>query len=87
MLACTRDRQILVFKRDGGARPYAFSLNKRVKEAHTRILWALSWSHDDKLFATASRENKKAVKVWKGITESAEEIGTLDSELPNGATP
>lgn len=38
-----------------------------MKEAHTRIIWGISWSHDDKLFASASREKNKSVKIWAGI--------------------
>jgi elongator complex protein 2 len=60
-----------------------FKLIKKMKDAHTRIIWGVSWSHDDKLFVTASREKQKSVKVWKGITnESAETIGELHSTLP-----
>jgi len=56
-----------------------------MNEAHTRIIWALSWSHDDALFATASREKGKSIKVWKGFPEEA--IGAPHSELPSGKVP
>lgn len=85
LLGCTRDRQILMFKRGDN---YQFTLHFKLKEAHTRIIWALSWSHDDALFATASRENKKSVKVWKGL-ENGElpKACTMHSELPHGQLP
>lgn len=56
-----------------------------MKDAHTRIIWGITWSHDDAFFATASREKLKSVKVWKGTMD---DIGTLSSELPeqNSAT-
>lgn len=38
------------------------------------------------LFATASRENKKAIKIWKGTSDPTK-IGEPDSELPSGSTP
>ena len=84
LLACTRDRQILLFRR-ASLEGFAFTLEKRVAEAHSRIIWALSWSHDDTLFATASRENKKSVKIWNGLKADEETIGTLHSELPKGS--
>ena len=83
LLACTRDRQVLLFKREKDS--LKFDLLKRMKEAHTRIIWALSWSHDDSLFATASREKGKSIKVWNGLPE--ESIGSLHSELPTGSVP
>ena len=86
LLACTRDRQVLLFKR-ADATSFAFSLHKRLKEAHTRIIWALSWSHDDAYFATASRENKKSVKIWNGISGDENSISELSSEIPAGKVP
>ena len=50
-----------------------------MKDAHTRIIWGISWSHDDAFYATASREKLKSVKVWKG---KGDYIGTLSSEIP-----
>ena len=61
-----------------------FSLIKKMKDAHSRIIWGISWSHDDKLFATCSREKQKAVKIWHG-SDSDGEIGSLHSELPANA--
>ena len=54
---------------------------KKLKDAHSRIIWGISWSHDDALFATASREKHKSVKVWQG-TGTLDQIGELYNELP-----
>jgi len=32
---------------------------------HTRIIWSCEWSHDNKYFATASRDGKVAIWTWK----------------------
>ena len=85
LLAVTKDRQVLLFKRDS-PQDCTFSLAERVKEAHTRVIWALSWSHDDLLFATSSRENKRSVKIWNGPSPS-EALCSLHSELPSGSVP
>ena len=68
-----------MFQREAGT--LNFSLVKKMKDAHSRIIWGISWSHDDKLFATCSREKQKAVKIWYG-SDSDGEIGNLHSELP-----
>lgn len=60
-----------------------FTLIKKLKDAHSRIIWGVSWSHDDTLFASASREKQKSIKVWSGLgTSSDSDIGSLHSELP-----
>mmetsp|Transcript_39617 Transcript_39617/g.60622 ORF Transcript_39617/g.60622 Transcript_39617/m.60622 type:complete len:149 (-) Transcript_39617:274-720(-) len=84
LLAVTRDRQVLLFKRRGDS--YEFDLLKKVKDAHSRVVWSLSWAHDDALFATSSRENKRSVKVWHGLNSSAE-AGSPHSELPVEQVP
>lgn len=43
--------------------PPSFTLRQRVKVAHSRVLWGITWSHDDALLATASRDN--TVKLWQ----------------------
>ena len=53
-----------------------FDLLKRIKEAHSRIIWALSWSFDNLLLATASRENKNSIRVWNGISDELSKIST-----------
>ena len=50
----------------------------------------MNWSHDDALIATASRENKKSVKIWKQSTEEIKESDQAVkfeqvSMLPSGA--
>lgn len=74
-----------MFKRESPD-TYEFTLGKRLKEAHTRIIWALNWSHDDVFFATASRENKKSVKIWNGLADE-DKLGSLHSMLPAGKVP
>jgi elongator complex protein 2 len=50
------------------------------EKAHTRIIWGISWAHDDSMFATASREKGKAVKFWNGTNSN--EMGKLCGDLP-----
>ncbi|KAJ1960252.1 Elongator subunit elp2 [Dispira parvispora] len=45
-------------------------------KAHTRIIWDASWSHDDTVFATGSRD--KCVKLW---TMAPEAEGTTPPQL------
>ena len=48
---------------------FNFKLIKKEKDAHARIIWGVSWSHDDYLFATGSREKPMGVKVWSGVLD------------------
>lgn len=83
LLSCSRDRQWVLYKREQDS--FNFTLLKKEKDAHSRIIWGISWSHDSKLFATCSREKQHAVKIWHGNSAEASEegkIGTLHSELP-----
>ncbi|GLI63733.1 hypothetical protein VaNZ11_006797 [Volvox africanus] len=43
--------------------PSSFDLLCRVKNAHGRLIWSVSWSLDEQLIATASRDD--TVKVWR----------------------
>ena len=60
---------------------------KKEKDAHARIIWGVSWSHDDQMFATGSREKPFGVKVWNGVKENEEETGKLHSMLPKQSVP
>ena len=66
LLSCSRDRSWALFKRSQ-PEELQFTLLKKMKDAHLRIIWGVNWSHEDALFATASREKQKSVKLWHGI--------------------
>ena len=66
LLSCSRDRSWAIFKRETTDN-FDFTLVKRMKDVHSRIIWGISWSHDDALFASASREKQKSIKVWNGL--------------------
>jgi elongator complex protein 2 len=83
LLSCSRDRYWSLFKRTSD---FNFELLKKQKEAHSRIIWSISWSPDSLFFATASRENKESVKVWHGTTDSTK-TGELHSKLPDKEVP
>ncbi|KAF6265071.1 WD40-repeat-containing domain protein [Scenedesmus sp. NREL 46B-D3] len=55
LLSGSRDRSFSVA--EGG-----FELLLRLKSAHSRIIWGVSWSYDSRLFATGSRD--QTVKLW-----------------------
>jgi elongator complex protein 2 len=40
----------------------SFDLLARLKAAHSRIIWGVSWSHDERVFASCSRDH--TVKLW-----------------------
>ncbi|CAI2166210.1 4499_t:CDS:10 [Funneliformis geosporum] len=70
LLTVSRDRIWSLFERcDEGTTPYKFVTKNR---AHARIIWDCSWSHDDTLFATGSRD--KTVKIWKQIKEQEQTL-------------
>lgn len=58
LLSGSRDRQWCLFRRvaldqSGVPRYQLFHVQAK---AHDRIIWSVSWSHDDRYFATASRD-------------------------------
>ncbi|CAJ0838955.1 13103_t:CDS:10 [Entrophospora sp. SA101] len=71
LLTVSRDRSWTLFKRCNENLPYKYLTKNK---AHGRIIWDCSWSHDDKLFATASRD--KTVKFW--IEDLAKDEGAND---------
>jgi hypothetical protein len=71
---------------------FKFEIVTKLKDAHSRIIWGISWSHDDAFYASASREKQKSVKVWAGVTDASEgyeagKTSDLYSELPAGKAP
>lgn len=48
-----------------------FRLIKRVRGAHSRIIWGVTWSWDEQLVATGSRD--QSVKLWRVLEGTPEE--------------
>jgi elongator complex protein 2 len=64
LASASRDRSVGVFARRAAGAPAGappFALVGKLK-AHARIVWALAWSPDSRLLATASRDG--SLKVW-----------------------
>ncbi|ORZ27542.1 WD40-repeat-containing domain protein [Lobosporangium transversale] len=60
LLSISRDRLWSLFERvEDSDDPYKLVASNK---AHARILWDCSWSYDDSLFATGSRD--KTIKIW-----------------------
>lgn len=81
LLSVSRDRRWSVFENcaepsDTGANDVScnFQLNATTDKkngVHSRIIWTCDWSHDNRYFATGSRDSK--IVAW---TESATSTGT-----------
>ena len=61
LLTVSRDRLWSLSKRMEGDENTPYHPVAKNK-AHARIIWDCSWSHDDTMFATGSRD--KTVKIW-----------------------
>lgn len=61
LLSVSRDRSFSLFERSSSA-THDFTLVARNTKAHTRIIWACSFTPDDLYFVTTSRD--KSAKVW-----------------------
>eukprot|EP01135_Chromosphaera_perkinsii_P005194 Nk52_evm12s322 gene=Nk52_evmTU12s322 len=85
LVAVSRDRHWSVFRRDMDESlkgKVTYRLHSKCK-AHERILWSVSWSHDDTFFVTCSRDKK--IKVWAQKGEGDSNVDNpwmLLSELP-----
>lgn len=84
LLSVSRDRQWTLFKRQS---PYSFKFDllRKEKDAHTRIIWGCSWSHEDAFFLTISREKHDSIKLWTGVTHS--QVGDFVAKVPDSQAP
>ena len=73
LLSVSRDRQFSVFKRNDDAKE-PFKLAQIQNQAHKRVLWCCSWSHNSKLFATGSKEKTNSLKFWDYSSEETKWI-------------
>lgn len=96
LAACSRDRSFTVFERvsqpavdasqPSQQLPDSFRLVAKVKAAHARVLWGISWSHDDTLLATGARDN--VVKIWRtGLAPDQAGHSSLDPQLSQLSQP
>lgn len=69
LAAVSRDRGVYLFERDASA-PGKLALRCSHPSAHLRVVFSCSWSWDDQLLATGSRD--KTVKVWSLESSTAE---------------
>lgn len=75
LLSVSRDRRWTMFENkptDSIAVNFSVAASTgKTNGIHERIIWCCDWSHDDKYFATGSREGK--VVVWTRTTEASED--------------
>lgn len=65
LVSVGRDRGVALWKATGNdLDPY--SLVQYNPKAHSRIIWAITWTPDASLFITASRD--KSIKIWDTLT-------------------
>lgn len=76
LVSVSRDRRLTVFENkptaDEEVNFEVAATTDRNNGVHERIIWTCTWSHDDKFFATGSRDGK--ISVWtrtEEITESS----------------
>ncbi|XP_014663840.1 PREDICTED: elongator complex protein 2-like [Priapulus caudatus] len=70
LLSVSRDRTWSLFKRTQSEQGLQFErvgYSDKKTGIHSRIIWACAWSHDNKHFATASRDKK--VVMWQVTQE------------------
>ncbi|KAI8394027.1 WD40-repeat-containing domain protein [Radiomyces spectabilis] len=74
LLTVSRDRMWSLSERQEGNEETPYRLVMTKNKAHARIIWDCSWSADDQLFATGSRD--KTIKIWKQSASSEWECVT-----------
>lgn len=91
LLSVSRDRRWSLFENKAGGEEISFELiatTDRNNGVHERLIWTCSWSHDDKFFATGSRDGKvaawgKSNVVGESSLKEYQSAGTLD--LPSSS--
>ncbi|KAF9419312.1 Elongator subunit elp2 [Podila epigama] len=86
LLSISRDRLWSLFEKvddPNAADPFKLIASNK---AHARILWDCSWSADDSMFATGSRD--KTIKIWakKDAADSASWTSIATIKLPEAVT-
>ncbi|KAI1308453.1 Elongator subunit elp2 [Mortierella claussenii] len=85
LLSIGRDRLWSLFERVGdpnAADPYKLVASNK---AHARILWDCSWSSDDSMFATGSRD--KTIKIWATTPKTSPAWNSIATiKLPEAVT-
>ena len=78
LLSVSRDRSWKLFRRrietNNNATQFQFELARSIgtkNPYHTRIIWSCDWSHDDKFFATTSRDKRAC--IWSSADHYSEE--------------
>ncbi|XP_072041091.1 elongator complex protein 2-like [Amphiura filiformis] len=75
LLSVSRDRTWAIFHQPSSEAPFQLIAKTDKKTSvHTRIIWSCCWSHDDKFFATASRDKK--VIIWGQSSDGEGERST-----------
>ncbi|KAI7885696.1 WD40 repeat-like protein [Lichtheimia hyalospora FSU 10163] len=77
LLTVSRDRVWSLSKRVHGDADAPYQLAFKNK-AHARIIWDCSWTHDDRMFATGSRD--KTVKIWAQADGEWKNVATIKFE-------
>ena len=92
LVSVSKDRQVCVYARQGGGEgggaaeggPPTYRLSQTLAKAHKRIVWSCSWSHDDRLLATGSRDG--TARIW-ARTPATLELKDLAMIRPVSAAP
>lgn len=74
LLSVSRDRRFTLFENKPTSEEdvnfEVAATSDRNNGVHERIIWTCTWSHDDKFFATGSREGK--IAIWSKSSETKE---------------
>ena len=84
LLSVSRDRRWTIFENDSSDGSFKIAATSdKTNGVHERIIWTCCWSHDDKFFATGSRDGKVAIWSKADVTDDSSlkeyrSVATLD---------